>query len=325
MESKLKILYRKLALKYHPDKNPNDPRASERFQALSRAYKALVGDTAGPEEDDEDAKDPFQVANASNYRIKTKHYWRFDIKPKKPVWANSLDSEKEKDADAAAELGDGETEEGLPDLPKSQGENTEGVDKEVWSDEEEEELEDRIEIDEAWAGKRSATPPPWQPPWKDDLGSESHSDVSELVLREGDTRLTSAGGVEQTSTLPPPDVILVTQPRNRKKGQGTPRFFHNWLRSTAARAIVYVAVDVEAFHADVKSMRDLGYKVTKIQSFDPEPHRRALLLVARLELVRPLEGLQDYQDDSDRLLPGGPGAFLPRNSPQPLLGRGARP
>ena len=33
--------YRKKALKYHPDKNPDDPTAAERFQRLSKAYSVL--------------------------------------------------------------------------------------------------------------------------------------------------------------------------------------------------------------------------------------------------------------------------------------------
>ena len=33
--------YRKKALKYHPDKNPDDPSAAERFQKLSKAYNIL--------------------------------------------------------------------------------------------------------------------------------------------------------------------------------------------------------------------------------------------------------------------------------------------
>ena len=78
MENRLKRLYRRLALKYHPDKNPDDPEASERFQALTRAYRALVGDTAGPEEGDEDAKDPFQVAHETSYRVRAKEFWRHE-------------------------------------------------------------------------------------------------------------------------------------------------------------------------------------------------------------------------------------------------------
>lgn len=37
----LKKAYRKLALKYHPDRNPEDPRAEEHFKALGEAYAVL--------------------------------------------------------------------------------------------------------------------------------------------------------------------------------------------------------------------------------------------------------------------------------------------
>ena len=35
----IKKAYRKLAMKWHPDKNPDDPSAQEKFQDLSAAYE----------------------------------------------------------------------------------------------------------------------------------------------------------------------------------------------------------------------------------------------------------------------------------------------
>src|SRR5271170_4832797 len=37
----IKKAYRKLALKYHPDRNPNDKAAEEKFKELGQAYEAL--------------------------------------------------------------------------------------------------------------------------------------------------------------------------------------------------------------------------------------------------------------------------------------------
>ena len=40
-EAEIKKAYRKLALKFHPDKNPGDKKAEERFKQISEAYYAL--------------------------------------------------------------------------------------------------------------------------------------------------------------------------------------------------------------------------------------------------------------------------------------------
>jgi len=40
-EEELKSSYRKLALKYHPDRNPNDKAAEEKFKEAAEAYEVL--------------------------------------------------------------------------------------------------------------------------------------------------------------------------------------------------------------------------------------------------------------------------------------------
>ena len=40
-DQELKTSYRKLAMLYHPDRNPNNPEAEDRFKACSEAYQVL--------------------------------------------------------------------------------------------------------------------------------------------------------------------------------------------------------------------------------------------------------------------------------------------
>ena len=40
-QDEIKKAYRKLARKYHPDANPNDPKAEEKFKEVSTAYEML--------------------------------------------------------------------------------------------------------------------------------------------------------------------------------------------------------------------------------------------------------------------------------------------
>src|SRR5580693_5908160 len=40
-DQELKASYRKLAMQYHPDRNPNNPEAEEKFKSCSEAYQVL--------------------------------------------------------------------------------------------------------------------------------------------------------------------------------------------------------------------------------------------------------------------------------------------
>jgi molecular chaperone DnaJ len=48
----IKKAYRKLASKHHPDKNPSDPKAAERFKGISEAYQVLGDETNRKKYDD---------------------------------------------------------------------------------------------------------------------------------------------------------------------------------------------------------------------------------------------------------------------------------
>src|SRR5256886_13976789 len=41
-DEEVKRSYRKLAVKFHPDKNPDDPHAEEKFKELGEAYDVLI-------------------------------------------------------------------------------------------------------------------------------------------------------------------------------------------------------------------------------------------------------------------------------------------
>lgn len=63
-ESEIKKAYRTLSLKYHPDKNNNDPEKTKLFQKITEAYEVL-GDEAKRQEYDMMRKNPF-MKMASN-------------------------------------------------------------------------------------------------------------------------------------------------------------------------------------------------------------------------------------------------------------------
>ena len=61
----IKAKYRKLAMKYHPDRNPNDKKAEEMFKTISEAYE-ILGDENKRKEYDEKRKNK---GNAGSQRF----------------------------------------------------------------------------------------------------------------------------------------------------------------------------------------------------------------------------------------------------------------
>jgi molecular chaperone DnaJ len=43
----IKRAYRRLAMKYHPDRNPNDPEAETKFKECAEAYEVLADPPSG--------------------------------------------------------------------------------------------------------------------------------------------------------------------------------------------------------------------------------------------------------------------------------------
>ena len=52
-DDEVRKAYKKLALRTHPDKNPNDPEAGKRFLQISEAYKRIVDPDSFKDEDEE--------------------------------------------------------------------------------------------------------------------------------------------------------------------------------------------------------------------------------------------------------------------------------
>ena len=61
----IKKAYRKLSLKYHPDKNPNDPETVKKFQTITEAYETL-GDKDKKRQYDMMQKSPFSKMMGQN-------------------------------------------------------------------------------------------------------------------------------------------------------------------------------------------------------------------------------------------------------------------
>ena len=62
-EEDVRKAYKKLALRTHPDKNPNDPEAGKRFLQISEAYKRIVDpDSFKDEDEDEDMNEEEMAA-----------------------------------------------------------------------------------------------------------------------------------------------------------------------------------------------------------------------------------------------------------------------
>src|SRR5574344_2536881 len=64
-QEEIKKAYRNLAFKYHPDRNPGDKAAEEKFKQINSAYSVLGDETKRRQYDSYNSADDYQ--NAQNY------------------------------------------------------------------------------------------------------------------------------------------------------------------------------------------------------------------------------------------------------------------
>ena len=73
----IKKAFRKLAIKYHPDKNPNDKVAEEKFKEINAAY-AIIGDEEKRRQyDTYGSTDDYATSNQQYYSQTADPFWEW--------------------------------------------------------------------------------------------------------------------------------------------------------------------------------------------------------------------------------------------------------
>ncbi|KAF9769193.1 hypothetical protein IL306_013396 [Fusarium sp. DS 682] len=157
-ELEIKKAYRKMAIVHHPDKNPNDPTAHEKFQAIGEAYQVLSDsnlraaydkfgkDSARPQEGFADPAEFFSSIFGGEAFVD----WIGEISLMKDLTATMDITMQEEEEAAAAEAAAAQAEEDFP--------GTEDAKKESLKDQEK-----KAEEKAAAAAEHQAGPPP--PPY----------------------------------------------------------------------------------------------------------------------------------------------------------------
>ena len=73
----IKKAYRKLAIKYHPDKNPDDKVAEEKFKEISAAYAVLGDESKRTQYDTYGSADDYAASNQEYYTQTQDPFWEW--------------------------------------------------------------------------------------------------------------------------------------------------------------------------------------------------------------------------------------------------------
>lgn len=89
-KSEIRKAYRRLAMEWHPDKNPDNPYAEKRFREIQQAYEILLKEKTNPDQDIKNQYDndfissvhdhPFQSLRETIVKYYTDRGW-FKNKP----------------------------------------------------------------------------------------------------------------------------------------------------------------------------------------------------------------------------------------------------
>ncbi|XXS36706.1 MAG: DnaJ domain-containing protein [Candidatus Nasuia deltocephalinicola] len=105
-EDDIKMAYKKLAMKYHPDRNPNDSKSEEKFKDIKEAYENLTNKNRGAgaangfgpninfadfASTESSLDDIFNVIFKRNFKKDNKNYYSLDVDLECSVYGSSID------------------------------------------------------------------------------------------------------------------------------------------------------------------------------------------------------------------------------------------